>query len=295
MKTGDKAEYLFLKILCKGVGYLPDWILYSVVRWIIYVVLYRMAGYRKKVVRENLRNSFPGKTPGELRTTERRFYLQLAEVFIDTVLLASISESKLRRRVVFDNIELHEASVAGKDWIAAMSHYGSWEFLSGYQLYTTSQVVGVYRPLKDKAFDLFYKHMRERFGSKTVAMDHLLRYIVRYRKEHGVGPLSLGMIADQTPPHFDIHHWFDFLRQPTPFFLGIEKFALRFGMPVYFTHVDKLKPGHYRLRFDMIYDGTENVREYEITERYAAKLEGMIRDVPELWMWSHKRWKHKPY
>lgn len=57
--------------------------------------------------------------------------------------------------------------------------------------------------------------------------------------------------------------------------------------------MDRVRRGFYEMSFECIYDGEEEVAEHEITERYVRRLESMIRERPELWMWSHRRWKHK--
>jgi len=109
----------------------------------------------------------------------------------------------------------------------------------------------------------------------------------------GGKPVIVALIADQTPPWHEIKHWYRFLEQDTPFFSGVEKMALKLKMPVYFMHVRKVAPRHYEAEFKLVYDGVEPVAEHQITERYIALLEAMIRESPELWMWSHRRWKHK--
>ena len=65
-------------------------------------------------------------------------------------------------------------------------------------------------------------------------------------------------------------------------------------MPVIFMDIQRVKRGYYSVTFSVLYDGKEKVEELEITRRYAAILEKIIRRTPHLWIWSHKRWKHKP-
>ncbi len=294
MTFGVKLRYWLLLGTFKTVGALPDWFLYGPLRRIFYFAIYRVAQYRKVVVRCNLENSYPEKTKKELRTIEREFYFNLAEMFIDAIDLSGVSKKVLLSRVNFTNLEEHRAATQGRDWIAALAHYGSWEYFSAYKLFTDSDLAAVYRPLHNPAADAYYKYSRTRFGANVVPMNNLLRYIVRSRDRHPRRGLILGMIADQTPPKNEVHHWFRFFGQDTPFFMGVEKIAVKFGMPVYFVDVKKTSIGHYDLSFEMIFDGEEAVAEYEITERYVRRLEEMIRRRPELWMWSHRRWKHTP-
>ena len=229
-----------------------------------------------------------------MRRIERRFYRHLAEVFIDTIDLTSISRRQLRRRMMIKDEAVHRKEVEGKDWIAGMSHYGSWEYFIAYALGDGEgrETIGVYKTLHNRVMDMLYRSIRSRMGLEPVPMSVILRHVVRDRQQ-GIR-MGIGLIADQAPPWFHRDYWYDFLGQPTSFYDGLENMALRFGMPVYFVHIDKIRRAHYTARFELIYDGQERVAPHEITKRYAAKLEAMIRQRPELWLWSHRRWKHKP-
>ena len=128
----------------------------------------------------------------------------------------------------------------------------------------------------------------------TVSMKESLRFYLRNRAKGVDGKnLVMGLIADQNPPRRPDSRWFRFLNQDTIFFDGGEKLALRCNLPVFFVKMNRLRRGRYEMSFELIYDGKEEVAEYEITQRYVRKLERMICECPELWMWSHRRWKHK--
>lgn len=293
-KAWFDIRYSLLLAGCWLFGKLPSWLLYHVFLDIIYFIVYKVAGYRLDVVRSNLHRAFPEKSDGELRTIERKFYLQLAEIFIDTIDLISISRKGIEKRMKFPGVEQHEQQTRGKNWIAALAHYGSWEYFTSYQLHAASQVAAVYHKLHSGLFEKLYKYSRSRQGAQPVAMRDTMRYVVGSVKAGR--QISLGLIADQSPRAGDKPNWFDFLSQKTDFYLGPEKLALKFGMPVYFVHITKHRRAHYSARFEMIYDGAEQVAEGVITQRYAALLDEMIRKSPWLWMWSHKRWKkeYKP-
>lgn len=293
MKIFEKIQYGILLGFCRAVGSLPKSFLYGGFLGFLYFLLYHVTGYRRSVVRDNLKRSFPERSEQERRLIERRFYRHLAEIFIDTISMTVISEEELRKRITYDGLDEHRRRTDGHSWISAMAHYGSWEYAMSYQIYTTQQVVGVYKPLHNAAFERFYKRNRTRFGLEPVAMKRLLKYIVRNCVNQG-RPISLGMIADQNPKLDEDRFWFRFLNQPTLFYHGMGKIAVKFGMPVYFMHIEKLGVARYRARFEMIYDGREAIGPNEVLGRYVARLDAMIRRTPELWMWSHRRWKHTP-
>ncbi|MCM1150617.1 MAG: lysophospholipid acyltransferase family protein [Alistipes sp.] len=274
---------------------MPYWFKYHIVENLLFFLLYYVLRYRMKVVRTNLRNSFPEKSERELRSIRRKFYRTLAEIFVDTVDLARCSADKARRMLVIEGLEEHRERVCGRDWIAMLAHFGCWEYCSFWGLYEPSQmVVAVYHPLHDPVMEQLYLRLRNSPYATTVAMKECVRFYLRHR-ETGLGGknMGLGLIADQNPPRRPNSHWFSFLNQDTIFFDGGEKLALKFRLPVYFTRMERLRRGRYRMSFEMIYDGAEEVAENEITARYVERLEAMIRERPELWMWSHRRWKHK--
>ncbi len=290
-RIGLEALWLVARLF----AIMPYWFKYYIVENILFFLLSDCLRYRRKVVMANLRNSFPEKSEAELRTICRNFYRTLSEVIVDTVNMAHMSPEKAKSIIRVRNLEEHLEAVHGRDWIALMAHFGCWEYGSYWGLYDRSQMlVAVYHPLHSKVVDAFYRRLRNSENAMTVSMHDSLRFYLRHR-EKGIGGkwMVMGLIADQNPPRRPDSHWFRFLNQDTIFFDGGEKLALRCKLPVYFVRMDRLRRGRYQMSFEPIYDGEEQVAEYEITERYVRKLEAMISEHPELWMWSHRRWKHK--
>ena len=274
---------------------MPYWFKYYVVENLIFVLLRYCLRYRMKVVKTNLRNSFPEKDERELAVIRRRFYRTLAEIFVDTINLAGLTPEKGRSLLTVKGLEEQKERVGGRDWIAMTAHFGCWEYCSFWGLYDPTQiVVAVYHPLRSRIVEAFYQRLRNGDYATTVAMKESLRFYLRNRAG-GIGGrnLVMGLIADQNPPRRPDSRWFRFLNQDTIFFDGGEKLALRWQLPVYFVKMERLRRGRYEMSFELIYDGKEEVAEYEITQRYVRMLEAEIRRRPELWMWSHRRWKHK--
>lgn len=296
--TLNRWQRLALELIwgfCRLFALLPYWFKFYVIEEIIYFVLRYLLRYRRSVIRQNLRNSFPEKSEAERHRILGAYYQTLAEVFVDTLDLASASNEQCRARaMVEDPLTLHN-EVAGRDWIAMSGHLGCWEYCSFLGLYEQNHLLfGVYHPLSNPIFEELFLRLRRRDNMQAVPMQEVVRYYVRHKARPGERPVALGLLADQNPPRRPNSHWFDFLNQKTLFFDGGEKLALKFGLPVYFTEIRRVRRGYYMMRFIRIYDGTEAVPENEITERYVRRLEQMIREAPELWMWSHRRWKHKP-
>ena len=275
---------------------MPRWFKFHVVQNFIFFLLYHCLHYRRKVVMANLEKSFPDKSAKELHTIERGFYVTLAEMFVDTFNAAHLPERKAK-----DLFRVHEsqfsgfrAETKGRDWIALTAHLGCWEYCAFWGSYDpTTVVISVYHPLHSKVIDAFYKRLRRWPNTTTVPMRECMRYYLRNRGQLPGKNFVVGLIADQNPPLRPDSHWFRFLNQDTVFFDGAEKLALKCHLPVYFISMERARRGCYDVRIEQIYDGVEEVAPNEITGRYVRKLEQEIIDHPDLWMWSHRRWKHK--
>lgn len=292
------AQRIWLEILWRMArlfAAMPYWFKFHVVENLLFFVLCYCLRYRMQVVRRNLRNSFPEKSDEELAAIRRRFYRTLAELIVDTIDLARLTPDKGRSILQVEGLEEHLRKVGGRDWIAMTAHFGCWEYCSFWGFYAPTQiVVAVYHPLRSKVAEALYQRLRNGDYATTVSMKESLRFYLRNRTGGIAGKnLVMGLIADQNPPRRPDSRWFRFLNQDTIFFDGGEKLALRCNLPVYFVKMSRLRRGRYEMSFELIYDGKEEVAEYEITQRYVRKLERMICECPELWMWSHRRWKHK--
>jgi Kdo2-lipid IVA lauroyltransferase/acyltransferase len=257
---------------------------------VLYFFLRRF--YRRKVVIENLRNSFPEKSPEELFAIEKKFYRHLADLFVETLKLAHMSNRELKRRFVVKNPELFEQLLrSGRDLAVVHSHYNNWEWLICLPLYTDYKVVSIYKPLQDKLFDRFMNGLRTRNNLTLTPMTHIVREIVKNRQEKIRA--MYGFIADQSPAKPDIKYWTQFMHQETPVYLGIEKIALRYDMPVVFFNVQKIRRGHYNLTVELLFESTTGLPEFLVTETHVRRLEKLIKEKPEYWIWTHRRWKHK--
>ena len=274
------------------VSMFPLWIQYRVSDF-IYFITYYVVGYRKKVVAQNLENSFPGKDKKELTSIAKRFYRHLCDVFFESLFLLTISKKNAKNRYQINNPEVIEKlKNENKSMIMATNHYANWEWGSIFSLYYPEfKALPVYRPLSNKMFDRFFLYLRSRFGATPVPMKQTLRTLITIQREKTLfGLYSLG---DQRPGIEDLNYWTTFLNQDTPIITGIEKLAKKFNLAVVFMDIDKIKRGEYQTTFKLISDKPKDEPDYAITEKYARMLEQMILRKPELWLWSHKRWKFK--
>ena len=274
-------------------SYTPRFFRYYILKPFVALILIA-SRYRRKVIIENLTRSFPEKSAKEIKKITRRYYFFLGEVVTDTISLVGAGEKRKDKVVNWVNTAQMNEKLNGKDWIAVGAHYGCWEYmlLWSRQL-QNSKLMGVYHPMESIVFEHFYRRLRNVSDKLLqVPMKQTILYFLRNRKS-GYGTV-MGLVADQSPTLRPDSHWFWFLNQHTAFHDGAEAMALKFHMPIYFAYSKRIAPGRYEIRFDEIYDGQEEVAQHEITARYVKRLEEMILECPELWMWSHKRWKQTP-
>ena len=289
----QRAAFESLWALCRMLGYSPRWFRYGVMQPIL-VGLLRIVRYRRKTIIENLENSFPEKTSAELLAIMRGYYSILGEIIVNTLCLAGATPKRDMMTIQWDNAPQHIERNKGRDWIAMASHFGCWEYFPLWCWQDQKSLfMGVYHPLKNVVFEHYYRRLRALAPNiHQVPMKETIRYYIKNRSEER--GIVLGLISDQSPNLRPDTEWFDFLNQKTAFIDGSEKIALRFKLPIYFVDSSRISPGRYSVRFVELYDGKEDIEPNEITRRYAEMLEAMIRRSPELWMWSHRRWKHTP-
>ena len=258
----------------------------------IFLILYYFPSYRRKVVYENMRNSFPEKSEEEIRAIEKKFYKHLADLFIETFKLTHLNKVQIMKRCTVSNINILEKLYREKrDVIGVLGHYNNWEWLSILPQYTQYKTISIYKPLQNKYFNNFINRLRSKFGMVITPMSVIIREIITDRKNN-INSLS-AFISDQTPALGDIKFWTTFLNQDTPVFIGAEKVASKYDMAVVFFHIQKVKRGYYNLDIELLFEHTANLPEHLVTETHVKKLEEIIREKPEYWIWSHRRWKHK--
>ncbi|HBC78144.1 MAG TPA: hypothetical protein DEO60_14905 [Bacteroidales bacterium] len=260
---------------------------------ILFLLLYYFPSYRRKIVTENLRNSFPEKSEKEIEIIRRKFYRHFADLFIETLKLTHISDSEIKKRFMVTNPELIERLYeSGRDVAVVYSHYNNWEWLSAFlPKYTKYRCVGVYKPLQNKLFNNFINNNRIRYNGELAPMKMVVRKIVENREKNIRG--MYGIMSDQTPAKTLIEYYTDFLNQETPVFLGAEKIASKYDMAVVFLNFQKLKRGYYSLTIDLLFETAKDLPEYMVTNTHVKRLEKLIREKPEYWLWTHRRWKYK--
>ena len=293
MKWYQKVAFNLLWCLCWLVSYSPRFLRYALLRPFITFVL-RLVGYRKTVILRNLRNAFPEKSEKEIKRIMAKYYVTISEVAVNTISLIGATPARKQDALLCDDTDLQIERTNDNDWIVMPAHFGCWEY---YPLWSwkdrATDYIGVYHPMRNKVFDHLFLRIRS-YGPNNilVPMADAVRYYVKNRGKDR--KMVMCLISDQSPILRADTEWIEFLNQPTAFVDGGARIGLRFGLPIYFTYAKRVKADSYKIHHIKLYDGKEQVEPIEIVRRYAQHLEAMIRECPELWMWSHNRWKHTP-
>ena len=276
--------------LIKLLSYIPFRLMY-LFSDILAFLAYHILKYRRGVVEMNLRNSFPEKSDYEIHSIAKKFYRFLGDYVVETVKLTTMSEATMRRRLRVENIELINDAVAkGQSVSIYLGHYCNWEWVSSLPLHIDprAKCAQIYHPLENKTFDSILYKIRTHFGANNIAMADILPTLIKWKKENI--PSVTGYIADQAPG-FNIHLFVDFLNQETGVYTGPERISKFLAARAVYAHITRPKRGYYVLRFLPVEDNVKKAEIFTTSRRYFELLEENIREAPQYWLWSHRRWK----
>lgn len=278
--------------LLRLIALLPLRVLY-ILSDIVCPLVQHVVRYRRKVVYENLRRSFPEKEESDIRQIADKFYRHLCDIFMETVKMLHLSDEEMQRRVTVTGMSLmEEAAAEGHPVFLFIGHYGNWEWVQEVTRRIKAPTVHgeIYNRLKSKVFDQVMIKIRNRYPTQLIEKKQAVRTILRMKRDHG--SYLIGFIADQRPTRHSLHHWTNFLCQDTPFMVGAEEIGSHVGAKYLYLDVEQPCRGHYTMNIqDMT--PTADYEDYPYTRLYMEMLETTIRRQPELWLWTHKRWKHK--
>jgi KDO2-lipid IV(A) lauroyltransferase len=256
-----------------------------------YFLVYHILGYRKKVVMENLRLTLPDKSTSELKRIQKDFYRHMCDMFLEMIKTMNLSKAAVKRKYAVENIELLQELEKGKTVLVVCAHYANWEWNVSINNYVNAKGYAVYQRIGNPYFDNLIRKIRGRWNTTLITMEETVRTVVK-NERNGIRGI-FGMVSDQSPMHFHAPYWSEFLGITVPVFNGAELLARKMDLAVLFLKVSKVKRGHYAARFIPITTGGKETAPNEITETFLRMAEDQIRERPEHYLWTHKRWKHR--
>ena len=273
------------------ISILPFRLLYLFSDFVCFLV-YRVFGYRKKVVRENIAMALPHLTVKERLNIEKKFYSHMCDMFLEMIKTMNISQKEMEKRFVFTNLDLYrDLEKKGKSIALLCAHYASYEWAVSMNYHIAFEGYGIYKKINNKYFDKLIKDIRSKFNATLLNTRETIPTIERnYKTNH----MSVyGLASDQSPQASKAFHWALFMGIETPVHTGAEMLAKRFDMNVIFLRNKKVKRGYYEATFELMADNPKDVPNYEISEDFLRRVEKQIHEAPEFYLWTHKRWKHK--
>ena len=273
------------------ISILPFRILY-VFSDMVYVLVYRVIGYRKKVVRKNIAMTLPHLSEKERLNIEKKSYHHLCDMFLEMMKTMTISEKEMNKRFVFTNLELYTALEKKQKSIAVMiAHYATYEWVISMNRKIEFEGYAIYKKVNNKYFDKLVRNIRSKFKATLITTSQTIPVI---KENESLGHRGVyGFASDQSPQESKAFHWQKFMGIETPVYTGAEMLVKRFDMNVIFLRVKKVKRGYYEATFELMFDNPKEVPDYQISDEFLRRVEKQIYEAPEYYLWTHKRWKHR--
>lgn len=283
--------YILIYPLLWLISILPFRLLYGLSDG-IWFLIYKIIGYRKSTVKANLRLVFPDRSEVEITTITSQFYHHFCDMMVEAIKSMTISESELRKRYKFTNLDvIHDLEAKKRSIVLMCAHYGSWEWIFILQKQINHKGYAVYKRLRNKYFDRLVKRIRAKHNSTLITTKETFSVLLENKKR---GELTInGFASDQSPKANKAFHWNDFMGIKVPMHTGAEMLAKKLDMAVVFFSVKRIKRGYYETTFTTITEQPLEYKDYEITDMFFKLVENQIKEAPQYYLWTHKRWKHK--
>lgn len=258
----------------------------------LYLILYYIFGYRKKVVNDNLKLVFPDKSEAEIKRITKAFYKHLCDMILEAVKSMTISEAEMKKRFTFSNLELlKDIESSGKNIALMCAHYGSWEWIFILQNHMKNKGYAIYKRLANRYFDKLVRRIRAKYNSYLITTKETIPTLMK-ANVNGES-FTCGFVSDQSPRLDKAYYWNKFMGIEVPIHIGAEILAKRLDLAIVFFKVKRLKRGFYETTFETITLNPKDYENYKITDIFLKLVEQQIYEAPEYYLWTHKRWKHR--
>ncbi len=271
------------------ISVLPFRLLY-LISDIVYILLYRIIGYRKKTVRNNLKLALPHLSDEERLDIEKKFYRHLADVFLEMIKTLSISQEEMEKRFVYTNVEEILKLEKSKSVVLLFPHYANWEWTSSLDPQVASKGYAIYKRIRNPYFDRLVKRIRQKFGTTLIETKETIRVIRQNQRDHIT--CIYGFLSDQSPLMSKAIYWQEFMGVKVPVHVGSEILAKRTGLAVIYLRVEKVRRGYYQATFLTLAENPETYPDYQVTDMFLREVEKQLKEAPQYYFWTHKRWKH---
>tara|TARA_R110002033_G_scaffold2248_2_gene15806 strand:- start:1080 stop:1961 length:882 start_codon:yes stop_codon:yes gene_type:complete len=257
----------------------------------LYVLLYHIIGYRKKVVNNNLSLVFPEKVDTEISKIRKKFYKHLCDMFLEMAKTMTISRKQLKKRFIVKNPEeLKRLESLDKSILLMYGHYASWEWSVELENYVNYKGLGVYKRLANRYFDKLVRDIRSKFGTTLISTKDIIS-LINENENKGHRTIT-AFLSDQSPRLTKDVYWGGFMGIEVPCFTGAERLAKKLDLTIAYLKVTKVKRGFYEAEIMTLAENPKEYKDYQLTDTFLREVEKQIYKAPEYYFWTHKRWKH---
>lgn len=258
---------------------------------LFFILVYHIVGYRKKVVYENLKLVFPNKKEKEILRIRKDFFKHMCDMFLEMVKTMNLSKEEVKKRYHVKNIEVIQEIEKTTSILIVCSHFANWEWNVSMNNYVQSKGYAVYQKIGNDYFDQWIKRVRQRWNTTLITQKQTVKTVLRNKMDGVIG--IFGMVSDQSPQAHRAQYWSEFMGIQVPIFNGAETMARKMDLAVVFLKVSKVKRGYYQAEFIPITISGSKTDKYQITDTFLRLTEQQIKEKPEHYLWTHKRWKHR--
>ena len=286
----QRVVYLLAYPLIYIIASIPFSVLY-VFSDVLNFLIYNILGYRKKIVRSNLRRVFPDKNEAELKWIEKKFYRHFCDITLEAFKSFKLSSEEMQKRMVFKNLDvLNQFEKENRSVIIMCGHYASWEWMLSVGYHTVSEGYGIYTPLMNKYLNDLVIKIRKKHRANLISRYEAIQNI---KNLHHNGTLGVyGFVSDQSPRPKPKSYWRTFLGVKVPVFVGAEMIAREFDFGVVYAKINRVKRGYYEASFELISDQPKKTEVNRITDTFTEWLEQDVYCDPTQYLWTHRRFKH---
>ncbi|QBA64108.1 lysophospholipid acyltransferase family protein [Muriicola soli] len=258
---------------------------------IAFILIFYLIRYRRKVVQNNLQLALPELSEEERKRVEKKFYRHLCDLFLEMVKTMDLSKTEVAKRYEIKNIELVQSLEKERSVLVLCTHYANWEWNTSINNVVSSKGFAIYQKVGNKYFDQLIRKIRAKWNTEPIEQKNTVKRM--YENERNGIRGVYGIVSDQSPMMSKAQYWSPFMGITVPIFVGAESLAKKLDLATVFLKVSKVKRGYYQAEFIPINDKGSTAEKHEITEKFLRLAEQQIREKPEYYLWTHRRWKHK--
>ncbi len=271
------------------ISILPFRILY-ILSDVVYFFLFYILKYRRKVIVGNIKIAFPDYSDHQVMEIAKKSTRHLSDMIFEMIKTITISQAQLQKRFLISNIDYVKNLASHKRPIfSATGHYGNFDWSIAINYVWDMKINVVFKPVKQPQINNMLIKSRSKINSKLIPAREVKDFVTGNLSKTSTSVLY--MIIDQSPKLKRPHYFTTFFNQPTSVFMGYEELAREMNAVAVYFKIKKIKRGHYEATVINMNPNSAQTKPWELTDQFYRLLEEQIREQPEFYMWSHKRWK----